>query len=76
MKKLLTVASTLALTTGLLTAHSQAPATAPTKIPDQRAATYQGPKVVKDSKALGKRMVQKSKPTDMRIPVIAPVKVK
>ncbi|GAB3638674.1 hypothetical protein GCM10027422_42640 [Hymenobacter arcticus] len=79
MKKLLTVASTLALTAGLLTAHSQAPATAPakpTKTPEQRAATYQGPKVVTDSKALGKKMVQKSKPTDMRMPPPAPVQVK
>lgn len=38
----------------------------------QRAATYQGPKVMKDSKALGRKMVQKSKPADgirMRLPV-------
>ncbi|MDJ0367678.1 hypothetical protein QMK33_21235 [Hymenobacter sp. H14-R3] len=82
MKTLLTVASTLVLTAHLLTASAQAPATPrpapakPTKTPDQRAATYQGPKVVKDSKALGQRMVQKSKPIDRRLPVPTPVKVK
>ncbi|MGI4823601.1 MAG: hypothetical protein ACRYFV_20505 [Janthinobacterium lividum] len=53
---------TLLLALGCLLSNThaqQAPATA-----DQRAATYQGPKVAKDSKALGKKMVQKSKPAD------------
>lgn len=80
MKTLFTTASALTLAVRLLAAHAQAPATPhtapakPAKTPEQRAATYQGPKVVTDSKALGKKMVQKSKPTDMRVPV--PEKVK
>lgn len=36
---------------------------------ERRAATYQGPHVVKDSKALGRKFVRDSKPTDMRVPV-------
>ena len=47
----------------LSTAYAQTAPTPP-KTADQRAATYQGPKVVKDSKVLGKKMVQKSKPAD------------
>ncbi len=39
----------------------------PAKTADRRAATYKGPKVVQDSKALGRKMVQKSKPVDSRI---------
>lgn len=82
MKTLLTVTGTLALAARLLTASAQTPAapqatpaaTKATKTATQRAATYQGPKVVKDSKALGQKMVQKSKPTDMTVP--PPVKVK
>jgi len=82
MKTLPLVVSSLLLTTGVLVAQAQTPAAprsnpTPAKPPqtaDQRAATYKGPKVVKDSKALGQKMVQKSKPTDMRMPV--PVKVK
>lgn len=83
MKTLLTVTGTLALAARLLTASAQTTPAAPqatpaatkaTKTATQRAATYQGPKVVKDSKALGQKMVQKSKPTDMTVP--PPVKVK
>jgi hypothetical protein len=74
MKKLPTLTSSLALSALLLTSQAQTPATShdnptpakPTKTADHRAATYQGPKVVSDSKALGKKMVQKSKPADMR----------
>ena len=77
MKTSLTFASSWALSALLLTAQAQTPATPhssptptePTKTADHRAATYQGPKVVKDTKALGKKIVQKSKPTDMRVPV-------
>lgn len=78
MKTLPTFASCLALSALLLSAQAQTPAATshdnptpakPTKTPDQRAATYQGPKVVKDSKALGKKMVQESKPTDTRMRV-------
>jgi hypothetical protein len=72
MKTPLVFASTIALSVLALAAQAQTPATthgnpAPAKATqkaDQRAATYQGPKVVKDSKALGQKMVQKSKPTD------------
>jgi hypothetical protein len=74
MNTLFTVTSSLALSALLLTAQAQTPVTPPAKptTADRRAATYQGPKVVKNSKALGQKMVQKSKPTDMRVPV--PVK--
>ncbi|MGI4760512.1 MAG: hypothetical protein ACRYF0_07395 [Janthinobacterium lividum] len=59
-----TIILLLALVCLLNTAYAQqAPATSP-KTADQRAVTYQGPKVTKDSKALGKKMVQKSKPAD------------
>jgi hypothetical protein len=72
MKTLPTLTSSLALSALLLTAQAQTPATShdnptpakPTKTADHRAATYQGPKVVKDNKTLGKKMVQKSKPAD------------
>lgn len=77
MKTLRSFTSTCALAALLPLAQAQTPATAPakhTKTADQRAATYQGPKVVKDTKALGRKMVQKSKATDMRMPV--PVQVK
>ena len=81
MKTLPLVASSLLLAARVLATQAQTPATSqgnstpakPTKTADQRAATYQGPKVVKDSKTLGQKMVQKSKPTDMRMPI--PVKV-
>lgn len=83
MKTLPLVAGNLALSALLLTAQAQAPATAhptPTraqqaKTADRRAATYQGPKVVGDSKALGQKMVQKSKPADTQ-PRLAPVQIK
>jgi hypothetical protein len=81
MKTLPLLASSLALATLGLIAQAQAPATphhnpapaTPPKTADRRAAAYQGPKVVKDSKALGQKMVQKSQPADMRtrIPVKA-----
>jgi hypothetical protein len=82
MKTLPTFNSYLALSALLLTAQAQTPATShdnptpakPTKMADHRAATYQGPKVVKDSKALGQKMVQKSKPADMLTPRARPVK--
>jgi hypothetical protein len=71
MKMLLPLAGSLALAALLHTAQAQVPATstakkasAQGKTTDQRAAAYKGPKVVEDSKALGHKMVQKSKPTD------------
>ena len=83
MKAPLAIASSLPLSLLLLAAQAQTPASPhanpapakPTNTADQRAATYQGPKVVKDSKALGQKMVQKSKPADtpLRVP---PVNVK
>jgi hypothetical protein len=79
MKTLHLAGSSLVLAALVLVAQAQTPATPhdnptpakPPKTADQRAATYQGPKVVKDSKTLGRKMVQKSKPADMRtrIPV-------
>ncbi|MVN77801.1 hypothetical protein GO988_15830 [Hymenobacter sp. HMF4947] len=80
MKTLLAVASLLALSTAQAqtpaTPHDNpSPAKPSTKTPDQRAATYKGPKVVKDSKALGQKMEQKSKPADMQVPVsTSPIK--
>ncbi len=86
MKKLLSLASCLPLAALLFTAQAQSLPKVTTKTvntPDkaatehqtaeQRAATYEGPKVVKSTRALGQKMVQKSKPTDMRVPVL-PVK--
>ncbi|AMR26408.1 hypothetical protein A0257_04355 [Hymenobacter psoromatis] len=78
MKTLPALTSSFALSALLLTAQAQTPAkphhnptpAKPSQTADHRAATYQGPKVVKDSKGLGQKMVQKSKPTDMlmRVP--------
>ncbi|WP_151088405.1 hypothetical protein [Hymenobacter baengnokdamensis] len=65
-KRMKATASLLAFGALLSTAHAQTPVTTPkTAIP--RASTYQGPKVVKDTKKLGQKMVQKSKPADMRM---------
>jgi hypothetical protein len=79
MKTLLVLSNSFALSALLLTAQAQTPvtshdnptpATAPAKMADHRAATYKGPKVVKDSKALGRKMVQKSKPQEsVRTPI-------
>jgi hypothetical protein len=79
MKPLLSFASLLGLAASVQLSQTQTPATPhdnptpakPTTTADQRAAHYQGPKVAKDSKALGQKMVRKSKPADMntRIPV-------
>lgn len=35
---------------------------------DRRAATYKGPKVVKNSEALGKKMLRDSKPAPVPVP--------
>lgn len=71
-----TITLLLALGCLLNTTHAQqAPATSP-KTADQRAATYQGPKVTKDSKALGKKMVQKSKPSDAILNRVSELPVK
>ena len=60
-----------ALVSLLSVAHAQTTPAPKASQATHRATTYQGPKVVKDSKALGRKMVQKSKPTDMmmRLPV-------
>jgi hypothetical protein len=76
------LASLLVLAASMGTAQAQTPAatratTAPAKAAktaNQRAATYQGPKVLKDTKALGQKMVKKSKPADMITP--APTRMK
>lgn len=75
MKLLAPLASLLGLAACLGGAQAQTPATShdnpapasPTPTPKsaaQRAATYKGPKVVADDKALGSKMIQKSKPAD------------
>lgn len=84
MKTLLATASSLALTALLLVAHAQTPTTTyanpspaktAAKTADHRAEAYKGPKVVKNTKALGNKMLRDSKPTDSRLPVrVAPVK--
>jgi hypothetical protein len=70
----------------LLGAHAQTapPASTPNPSPseakairaqtaERRAAAYNGPKAVKNSKELGRKMIEKSKPTDgLRRPI--PVK--
>jgi hypothetical protein len=70
MKLRLAITSSLCLA-ALLSAQAQTPiatqtkpsTTTPTpKTPTQRAAAYKGPKVVKDTKALGTKMVRESKP--------------
>ena len=81
MKTLLLFTS-LALAGLLLSAHAQAPTAVPTtpsptktaaKTAEQRAATYKGPKVMKDTKALGNKMLRGSKPDPSTVPV-PPVK--
>lgn len=67
MKMLLAVASSLCLATLLSAqAQTQVPAPAPAKptpkTASQRAAAYKGPKVVKNTKALGDEMIRESKP--------------
>jgi hypothetical protein len=77
MKTLLSLANSLALGALLLPARAQTtPAAAPrnptpaqakaisTKTAERRAETYQGPKAVHDSKELGRKMIQKSRPAD------------
>ena len=70
MKRYLASTSSLCLA-ALLSAQAQTPASTqphpnaakPTpKTADQRAAAYKGPKVVKDTKALGTKMIRDSKP--------------
>ena len=70
MKTLLLLASLLPLAT----AHAQTPAAPASKssrakviapkTAEQRAENYQGPKVVDNTKALGHKMIQQSKPVD------------
>ena len=82
MKLFLPFAGSLALSALLLPAFAQTPTvtrttvTPPqtaTKTAAHRAATYKGPKVVKDSKNLGDKMLRDSKPASDR-PLPAPVK--
>ena len=81
MKTLLALASSLALA-ALLSAQAQTPAAMPSaapasqapprptpKTPSQRAAAYKGPKVVKDTKALGDKMIRESKPNNLPTPI-------
>jgi hypothetical protein len=64
-----TLTSSLALSALLLTAYAQAPATSHDN-PTPAKPTTKAAKGAKGSKALGKKMVEKSKPTDgLRIPI-------
>lgn len=78
MKTLLVVAGCFSLA-AVLPAQAQTPASSPStpssakptpKTADQRAATYKGPKVVKDTKALGSKMIRESKPTPSMEPSV------
>lgn len=76
MKILLTLANSLALLALVLTTHAQAPATShdnPTPAKPAPTAVKGTPKIV-GSKNLGRKMVEKSKPTDMMVPPPRPVK--
>ncbi len=55
------------------TTSSQNPAKTAAQTANRRAANYKGPKVVKDTKALGREMLRDSKPTPAAKPV-APVR--
>ena len=68
MKALLALASSLALSALLLTAQAQAPATSHDN-PTPARSPKTDKKAEMGSKALGRKMVQKSKPTDMRVPL-------
>ena len=88
MNVLLTIASALALAGPAQTAPTQtAPGAAPrnpapsqakaikSQTAERRADAYKGPKVVKDSKALGRKFIRESKPTDSNVPPpVHPVK--
>jgi len=80
MKISLAITSSLCLV-ALLSAQAQTPVSTQTKpsttkptpkTPGQRAAAYKGPKVVKDTKALGSKMIRESKPDAQ--PVGKPIK--
>lgn len=77
MKAILSLAGSLALAALLLPARAQTvPAAAPhnptpaqtktirAQTAARRADAYQGPKVVQNSKELGQKMIQKSRPAD------------
>lgn len=82
MKILLFSVGSLLLPALLLAAPAQAtrpapastsplPAATPQRTADRRAATYTGPKVVKDTKRLGREFIHDSKPAPARV---SPVK--
>ena len=85
MKMLVTTAS-VTFSVLLLAAHAQTPvathatthdpAKTAAKTAEHRAETYKGPKVVKNTKALGEKMLHDSKPTSTNPPLrpVAPVK--
>jgi hypothetical protein len=71
MKTLLFLANSLALSALVLTTQAQAPTTShdnPTPAKPAPTTSKEMPKVV-GSKNLGKKMVEKSKPTDMLVPL-------
>lgn len=72
MKTLLTLPASLVLSALLLTAHAQAPATSHDN-PTPAKPTTKAAKGAKDSKALGQKMVEKSKPTGSRPGVRTPI---
>lgn len=88
MKNLLTLASSLALAALLLSAQAQELPKVTTQAVNtkdkaakarataqQRAATYKGPKVVKNTEALGKKMLRDSKPASVPMSTpVAPIK--
>lgn len=72
MKTLPTLTGSLALSALLLTAYAQAPATAHDN-PTPAKPTTKAAKEAKRSKALGKKMVEKSKPTGSRPGILTPI---
>jgi hypothetical protein len=68
MKNLLTFATSLALSALVLTTHAQAPATSHDN-PTPAKPTTKMAKGAKGSKNVGQKMVEKSKPTDMLVPL-------
>ncbi len=81
MNTLLSITGSLSLATLLLAAPTQTslpkvtakpvnttdPAATARKTADRRAATYKGPKVVKSTEALGRKMLRDSKPAPVPV---------
>jgi hypothetical protein len=75
MTALLVLANSLTLSALLLTAQAQAPASATSQDnPTPAKPTTKGATGTKGNKTVGQKMVEKSKPTDMNMPLPVPVR--